>query len=118
MAVDDGDVPVDDVGESGALGLEDGGEIAEGLASLVGAGVADDLALGVDAVLAADVDDLGRCLDDHGLAEGRVVVEPFGVDVSHGHRPISTSPAGPAGAPCRRYGAAPRARNSAQSLLP
>jgi hypothetical protein len=46
------------------------------------------------------------------------VVEPFGVDVSHGHRPISTSPAGPAGAPCRRYGAAPRARNSAQSLLP
>jgi hypothetical protein len=63
----------------------DGREVAERLAGLLPDGGTDDLAVGVDAVLPADVDRLRWLFDHDGLAEGRVVVESFGVDVPRRH---------------------------------
>ncbi|HEY3144598.1 MAG TPA: hypothetical protein VGJ86_25935 [Acidimicrobiales bacterium] len=85
------------------LALEDGGEVAERLARLFPDGLADDLAVGVDAVLPADVDRLRRLFDHDGLTEGRAAVESLGVDVPCAHVSLSfeqdrTAPIG------RRYG--------------
>src|SRR5919201_4848798 len=94
VAVHHGDGPVHDVRKAGALALEDGREVAERLAGLLPDGGADDLAVGVDAVLPADVDRLGRLFDHDGLAEGRVAVEPLGVDVPDAHvsPPLTMTP--------------------------
>src|SRR5829696_2905612 len=85
VAVDHGDGPVHDVRRACPFALEDGGEVAKRLAGLFPDGGADDLAVGVDAVLPADVDRLRRLFDHDGLAEGRAAVEPLGVDVPCAH---------------------------------
>jgi hypothetical protein len=85
VAVDHGDGPVHDVGQACPFAFEDGGEVAERLAGLLPDGGADDLAVGVDTVLPADVDRLRGLFDHDSLAEGRAAVEPLGVDVPCAH---------------------------------
>src|SRR5918994_5111498 len=94
VAVDYGDGPVHDVREARPLALEDGGEVAKRLAGLLPDRGADDLTVGVDAVLPADVDRLRRLFDHDGLAEGRAAVEPLGVDVPRAHvsPPLTMTP--------------------------
>jgi hypothetical protein len=67
------------------LALEDGREVAERLAGLLRDRGADDLTVGVNAVLPADVDRFRRLFDHDGLAEGRAAVEPLGIDVPCAH---------------------------------
>jgi hypothetical protein len=68
----------------GPFALEDGGEVADACWPAPRRW-ADDLAVGVDAVLPADVEPLRRRFDHDGLAEGRAALEPLGVDVPRAH---------------------------------
>src|SRR5690606_8763192 len=87
-----GDAPVHDVRQAPALALQDGGEVPQRLPGLLPERGADHPAGGVDAVLTADVDGLGRLFDHDGLAERRVAVESFRVDVPHAHATPSSAP--------------------------
>src|SRR5215510_14674897 len=64
-----GDGPVHDVRQARAFTLQDGREVAERLPGLLADRGTDDLTVGVDTVLPADVDGLRRLFDHDGLAE-------------------------------------------------
>src|SRR6266513_3002060 len=91
VAVDHGDGPVHDVGQARPLALQDGRDVVERLLGLLPHRGADDLAVGIDAVLPADVDRLRRLFDHDGLAEGSAVRESFGVDVPDTHELASSA---------------------------
>jgi len=85
VAVYHGDGPVHDVRQARPLALQDGREVAERLPGLLLDRGTDDLPVGVDAVLPADVDRLRWLFDHDCLAEGRAAVDSLGVDVPYAH---------------------------------
>ena len=68
-------------------GLEAKLQVFQGLGCLCSdVTFADDLAGGIDGVLAPDDQRAGASGDQDGLGEGRVVVHAVGVEVLNGHR--------------------------------
>lgn len=82
LALDDVDGPRDDVVEVGAGGGEGGPQVGKDLVGL-GANIAraDDGAIGVDGVLAADVDRLDIAGNGDDVREGRALRQAIGVQV-------------------------------------